>query len=160
MVTVLAALSVFRPISWVLGAYMEASQKTNRLLFLEVAKLGFLLGGIALLAPYGLRIAACAVGISFGLTAIGGVAMVVHEGVSPARLLKGFLQPVAACAVMGLGVWAMHHGLRIAGVHHPVIYLATEILVGAIVYVIAALVICRATSKDLLGLLKQALRRE
>jgi lipopolysaccharide exporter len=160
LLSVLAALSVFRPISWVLGAYMEASQKTNRLLFLEVAKLGFLLGGIALLAPYGLRIASGAVGISFGLTAIGGVAMVVHEGVSPARLLKGFLQPVAACAVMGLGVWATHHGLRIAGVHHPVVYLTSEIVVGAIVYVMAALVICRATSKDLLGLLKQALRRE
>lgn len=160
LLSVLAALSVFRPISWVLGAYMEASQKTNRLLFLEVAKLGFLLGGIALLAPYGLRIASGAVGISFGLTAIGGVAMVVHEGVSPVRLLKGFLQPVAACAVMGLSVWATHHGLRVAGVHHPVIYLVSEIVVGAIVYVIAALVICRATSKDLLGLLKQALRRE
>ena len=75
-------------------------------------------------------------------------------------LVAGAFAVWASCAVMGLGVWAMHHGLRIAGVHHPVIYLATEILVGAIVYVIAALVICRATSKDLLGLLKQALRRE
>ena len=159
LLTVLAALSVFRPISWVLGAYMEASQKTNKLLFLEVAKLGLLLGGIALLSPHGLRIASGAVGISFGLTAIGGVAMVAHEGVSPVRLLKGFLQPIAACAVMGAAVWATHHALAFAGVGHPVVYLFSEIAAGAAVYVIAALVICRATSKDLLGLLKQALQR-
>jgi hypothetical protein len=139
---------------------MEASQKTNRLLFLEVAKLGFLLGGIALLAPYGLRIASGAIGVSFGLTAIGGVAMVVHEGVSPWRLLKGFLQPIAACAVMAAAVWGTHHGLHVLDVGHPVIYLLSEIVIGAIAYVIAALVICRATSKDLLGLLKQALKRE
>jgi len=47
----------------------------------------------------------------------------------------------------------------VADVGHPVIYLLTEIIVGAIVYVIAALILCRATSKDLLGLLKQALKR-
>jgi hypothetical protein len=67
--------------------------------------------------------ASSAVGIAFGLTAIGGVALVA------------------------------------ANVGHPVIYLFTEIVVGAIAYVIGALVLCRATSKDLLGLLKQALKR-
>lgn len=159
LLTVLAALSVFRPISWVLGAYLEASSKTNRLMLLEVAKLGLLLGGIALLSPYGLRIASSAVGISFALSAIGGIAMVVHEGVSPTRLLVGFLQPLAACAVMGAAVWGIHHGLHAAGVAHHSIYLLTEIVAGAAVYVGAALVICRKTSRDMVGLLRQALKR-
>jgi len=159
LLTVLAALSVFRPISWVLGAYLEASAKTNRLMLLEVGKLFLLLGGMALLAPYGLRVASCAVGISFALSAVGGIAMVVHEGVSPARLLIGFFQPLAACAVMGAAVWGTHHALAMADVPHPSIYLLTEIVIGAVAYVVAALVLCRRTSKDLLSLLKQAMKR-
>jgi hypothetical protein len=47
---------------------------------------------------------------------------------------------------MGAAVWLVHHGLRAADVGHPVIYLVTEIIVGAIAYVIAALIICRSTS--------------
>jgi hypothetical protein len=85
--------------------------------------------------------------------------MVVREGPSPARLFIGFFQPFLACVVMGAAVWLVHHGLATANVGHPVIYLVTEIVVGAIAYVLAALVICRSTSKDLLGLLKQALKR-
>ena len=159
LLTVLACLSVFRPITWVLSAYMEAEQKTNKLMFLEIAKVGVLIGGIGMLSPHGLRVASSAVGIAFGLTAIGGVAMVMREGPSPKRLFIGFLQPLAACAVMGAAVWLVHHGLRAADVGHPVVYLLTEIIVGASAYVIAALILCRATSKDLLGLLKQALKR-
>ena len=159
LLTVLACLSVFRPITWVLSAYMESEGKTNRLMFLEVAKVGLLLGGIALLSPYGLRTAAFAVGLAFGLTAIAGVAMVVREGPSPGKLLVGFLQPLLACAVMGAAVFGVDRTLTAAGVTHPLIYLLTEIAVGGIAYVIAALILCRDTAKDLLGLLGKALRK-
>jgi PST family polysaccharide transporter len=159
LLTVLACLSVFRPITWVLSAYMESQQKTNKLMFLEIAKLGLLLGGIAVLSPYGVRIASGAVGIAFGLTAIGGVMMIMREGPSPAKLVVGFVQPLLACAVMGLAIWGLHHALIAAGVTHAFVYLFSEIVAGAIAYVVAALVICRETSRDMLGLLKQALRR-
>lgn len=159
LLTVLACLSVFRPITWVLSAYMESMQKTNKLMFLEIAKLVLLIGGIAVLSPYGVRVASGAVGIAFGLTAIGGVMMIMREGPSPARLIIGFVQPLLACGVMAAAVFGLHHALRAAGVTHPVVYLFSEIVVGAIAYVAAALVICRATARDMLGLLKQALRR-
>ncbi len=159
LLTVLACLSVFRPITWVLSAYMESLSKTSKLMFLEVAKLGLLLVGISLLSPYGLRAASAAVGISFGLTAIGGVLMVLREGPSPAKLLAGFMQPLLACGVMAAAIWAVHHGLAAVGVHHAWIYLLVEIVVGAIAYVAAALVICRETSRDMLGLIKQALHK-
>ena len=159
LLTVLACLSVFRPITWVLSAYMEAEDKTNRLMFLEFLKLIVLLGGIALLAPYGLRIAACAVGIAFGVCAIGGVALVVREGPHPGRLAIGFLQPLAACAVMGAAVWLVHRGLVLAGIAHPGVYLVAEIVAGALTYVGAALVLCPTTSRDLLTLSRRALRK-
>ncbi|MDB4956898.1 MAG: polysaccharide biosynthesis protein [Myxococcales bacterium] len=159
LLTVLACLSVFRPITWVLSAYMESEGKTNRLMFLEVAKVGLLLGGIALLSPYGLRTAAFAVGLAFGATAIAGVAMVVREGPSPGKLFIGFLQPLVACAAMGAAVFGVYRLLLWGGIRHPLVYLLVEIVVGAIAYVIAALIICRDTSKDLIGLLGKALRK-
>lgn len=160
LLAILACLSVFRPITWVLSAYMEAEHKTGRLMFLEIAKVGFILGGIGLLAPFGLHVAAIAVGLAFGLTALGGVAMVVRHGPSPKRLAAAFIQPLAACAVMAAAVWLTHQGLAAIGVSRPSIYVVLEILVGALAYVVAAIVLCRETSKDLLQLLGKALHRD
>jgi PST family polysaccharide transporter len=159
LLTVLACLSVFRPITWVLSAYMEAESKTGRLMFLEIAKVVFIISGIAIVWPLGLHVAAGAVGVAFGLTAIAGIAMVVREGPSPTRLAAAFLQPLAACAVMASAVWLVQFAMRGAGVHHAWIYLVVEIVVGGAAYVGAALVICRETSRDLLSLLKKALKR-
>ena len=156
LLTVLACLSVFRPITWVLSAYMEAEQKTGRLMFLELAKVAFLIAGIAALAPLGLRVAAGAVGLAFGLTAIGGILMIVRHGPSPARLAAGFIQPLAACAVMAAAVWLVHQLVRDV---HPALCVTIEIAVGAVAYVVAALAICRESARDLLYLLQHALRR-
>jgi lipopolysaccharide exporter len=159
LLMVLACLSVFRPITWVLSAYMEAESKTNRLMFLEIGKAVTLIGGIALLHQYGLQIAACAVGGAFGLTAIAGVAMVVREGPRPLVLFAGFMRPLAACGVMGLAVWGIHELLHSFDIDQPAILVASMIVVGAIAYVLAALTIARETSRDLLSLVKTALKR-
>jgi lipopolysaccharide exporter len=159
LLTVLACLSVFRPITWVLSAYMEAESKTGRLMFLEIAKVVFIIAGIGVVSQYGLRVAAGAVGVAFGLTALAGVAMVVRHGPSPTRLAAAFLQPLAACAVMASAVWLAQMGLRGLGVQQAWLYLIVEIIVGAAAYVGGALIICRETSRDLLGLLKKALKR-
>jgi PST family polysaccharide transporter len=159
LLTVLACLSVFRPITWVLSAYLEAEAKTGRLMYLEIAKIVVLIGGIAVLSPYGPRIASSAVGIAFGATAIAGVALVMREGTSPRRLLAGFLQPLAACGVMSAAVWAVHDLLARIGIDYAAVQLIAMIVVGAAVYVAAALVLCRDTAQDLLSLLKQAMRR-
>src|SRR5204863_4930747 len=46
LLVVLACLSVFRPIVWVLSAYLEAESKTNRLMILEIVKVALLILGI------------------------------------------------------------------------------------------------------------------
>jgi hypothetical protein len=104
--------------------------------------------------------AAGAVGIAYGATAIAGVALVLREGPSPRRLLAGFVQPLVACAVMAAAVWAVHRGLVHVGVVHPAAQLVIMIVIGAAVYVGAAFVLCRATARDLIGLTRQALRRQ
>lgn len=159
LLAVLACLSVFRPIMWVLSAYFEAEAKTSRLMILEIAKSVVLLGAIALLHPFGLRVAAGAVGIAFGVTAIAGVALVVREGPSAARLAIGFLQPLVACGVMAVAAWGARALLGAAGLAHPAVVLPAMIVTGGAAYIGAALVVARTTSRDLLALVRQALAR-
>ncbi|MGE0545960.1 MAG: oligosaccharide flippase family protein [Kofleriaceae bacterium] len=160
LLTVLSCLSVFRPITWVMSAYLEAESKTNRLMFLELIKIVLLLVGIAVLQRFGLRAAAGAVGVAFGLTAIAGISVVVREGASWTRLFVGFFQPLVACGVMAVAVFGVEYALAQGGIDHPAIRLVVGIIVGAVTYVSVALVVCRSTAKDLLQLLKKALKRD
>src|SRR5215831_8070279 len=133
LLAMLSCLSVFRPITWVLSAYLEAEAKTNRLMALELAKVALLIGGIIVLQPFGVRIASAAVGFAFGATALAGIALVMREGPSPRRLAIGFAQPLVACAAMAVAVWAVHAGLCAVGLDHPAVLLIAMILVGAAV---------------------------
>jgi PST family polysaccharide transporter len=158
LLTILTVLSVFRPVTWVLSAYMEAQERTSRLMLLEVGKVIVLIGGMLALSPLGLHAAAGAIGIAYGLHAVAGVAMVMREGPSPRRLIIGFVQPLLACAVMFVVVLGVRILVERADLH-VALQLAIEVVVGAITYVAAALVICRATARDFLNLLRDLLRR-
>ncbi|HEX5062635.1 MAG TPA: oligosaccharide flippase family protein [Kofleriaceae bacterium] len=153
LLVVLSALSVFRPITWTLSAYLEARAQTGRLMLLEVASLIVMLCGIWLLSPLGIVWSAAAVGMAFGLYAIAGVLVVSRSGLSIARLAIGFVQPLVACGAMALVVLMLRPILQ-ATVRLPA-QLAVEILVGAFVYVNAALVVCRATARDLIGVVRE-----
>jgi PST family polysaccharide transporter len=159
LLAILACLSVFRPITWVLSAYLEAESKTGRLMFLELGKIVLLIGGIIVLQPFGLEVASGAVGLAFGATAIAGVALVMREGPSPRRLLAGFVQPLAACAVMSAVALGVRAALASAGLTQPGLVLVAMMTTGAIAYVGAALVFCRATAVDLIGLMRQGFVR-
>jgi PST family polysaccharide transporter len=159
LLAILTSLSVFRPFIYVLSAYMEANGRTRRLMYLEVGKLFVMIGLMIALAPLGLRASASAVGISFGLSAIVGAIVIAPEGLSAKRLLLGFLQPLLACVVMAAAVLGAHRGLQLANIDRPAVELIVDIVVGAVAYVAAALVICRATSRDLLQLLKRLRKR-
>lgn len=163
LLTVLATLSVFRPLTWVLSTYMEAQDRTARMMFLEVGKLALILGGIVVLAPFGVVVAAGAVGFAFGISAVAGVVMVVVDdranGPSPRRLLMGFVQPLIACGAMAAVVLVLRFEV-LQGMGLPAIaVLLIEIVVGGAVYVATALVVCKATAKDLLSMLRKIAKR-
>ncbi|MCW5805605.1 MAG: oligosaccharide flippase family protein, partial [Deltaproteobacteria bacterium] len=87
LLTVLAALSVFRPITWVLSAYLESFGRTGRLMLLEIANLAVMLGAMWLLSPLGLAWSAAAIGASFGLYAVAGVWVATRDGGPSVRRL-------------------------------------------------------------------------
>jgi lipopolysaccharide exporter len=161
LLTILAVLAVFRPITWVLGTYLEATEQTRKFMYLELGKLAILFGGIAVLQTWGLEAAASAVGLAFGANAVAGVWVVATgEGPrpSPARLFGGFARPLLACGVMVGVILAVRHGLAGAGVTDPKLLLPIEIVVGAVAYVPAAMAIARPIARDFLAVLRD-LRR-
>lgn len=156
--TVLAALSVFRPIGWVVSSYLGAQERNKPLMYLEMLKIVGLLGGMAALSPLGPRVAAGAVGVAFAIHAALGVWLVLDNGPRPRVLIGGFLRPLAAAGVMAAAVLAVRFGLQEVGVHAGLL-LAVEIVVGAVVYVGVAFVVCRDTVRDLLNVLREVRRR-
>lgn len=159
LLSVLAGLSVFRPITWVLSVYMDAQERTTKLMVLEVAKIMLLLAGIAILARWGIMASASAVGVAFFANAVAGVAMVRSDGVSMREMLRGFAQPAVCCALMVGAVLAARFGVSTWRNMAPAAQLVAEIALGATVYVASALVVCRRTAKDLLSLLRGATKR-
>lgn len=155
LLTILAVLSVFRPVSWAAGAYLKVVARTGTMLAAEAFKVCLLLLGIAIL-PSPLS-ASVSIGIAFGAHAIAMVMIVARtEGVSPARFVPGFVGPLMACAVMACAVLGARHGLRMAGLDSALLSLLIEILVGAVVYVASALLLAPQTARDLLSLLRKA----
>ncbi len=154
LLTVLAVLSVFRPIGWVVSAYLQAQERNKPLMYLELIKIVMLLGGILALSPFGLRASACAVGGAFALNAVLGVWLVLRNGPRPRVLIEGFLRPLLASAIMAAAVVALRLSLSDYELEHPGVLLAAEIALGVVVYVAVALVLCRETTRDLFRTLK------
>lgn len=159
LLTVLAVLSVFRPVGWVVSSYLQAQERNRPLMFLEIGKVIVLIGGIYALSPWGVRASACAVGFAFGLHTLAGISLVLRNGPSPRALLSGFLRPLIACGVMSGAVLAIRLTAEQYGLHHPGVLLAIEVTVGAVIYVPTAYMLCNKTSRDLLSLVKQVVRR-
>ncbi len=160
LLTVLAALSVFRPLTWVFSSYLATFGRNRMLMALEAMKLVLLIGCIAAFAKWGPLWSAGAVGLAFALHALAMVTFVVRaDGISVRALASGFFRPLLACAVMTAAVLGVRHGLHLRGIRAPLIVLLAELLTGGVVYVAAALVVARDTSHEFIGRVRKALRR-
>jgi lipopolysaccharide exporter len=155
---VLASMSVFRPLTWVVDSYLKVTERT-RLLFLgELLKVGFLFTAIWF-AP-GPVWAGAGVGLAFALQSLFLVGVLaVADGVRPMRFLPGFLGPIMACGVMAAAVLGVRYGLHTLGVDIAILELVIDIAVGAIVYVPAAFVCAPGVTRDVLGLLRKSFGR-
>jgi lipopolysaccharide exporter len=157
-ITILAALSVARPVGWIVFSFLQARHRTRAAMVLEVGKLAAILGSIALLALLGPYWAAAGVGIGFALHALASMWLVEQsDGIPMKKMLAGMVGPLAACAPMVGAVLAARHGLGLAD-HHPLAGLIVELVVGAVTYVASALLLARRASADFLGLLRRSFR--
>jgi PST family polysaccharide transporter len=161
LLTVLSALSVFRPLTWVFGSYLNTYARTKLLMILEAFKLALLLGCIAAFAKFGPLFSAGAVGFAFAThMLVMAIILVRTDGLDGAALVGGFVRPIVACAAMAGAVLAVRHAMQAHAVRSNLLILVAEIVVGALVYVPAAFIVARETSEEFVGRVRKALRRE
>ena len=161
LLVVLSALSVVRPLGWLLASYLLADGKTGRIFLLQTVKATAIVVFIVLLAPFG-EVAACAaVGLAFGCHAFAGMFVVrrTHQ-IRLSSLLVPMLGPLLACLPLVVAVLAVRLVFtQLLGEGLPWLRLVFEVAAGAFAYVSGAWLMANGQSKDLLGLLGGALRR-
>lgn len=161
LLAVLSALGVTRPIGWVVASYMQVHGRTRALMVLEWLKVGAILGGISLLGVLGGELWACAgVGVAFGLHSLASLWLVQRvDGVPLLSLLRPLVRPLLACLPMVAAVLAVRYGMQHLGALPRGTRLGSEVVVGAASYVVSALAIAPAVSRDFLRLARDAVRR-
>ena len=159
MLTVLAVLSVVRPIGWTTGSYLQATERTFVLMGLEIFKLGMLLAAIRVLAPFGALPACAAVGVAFGAHAVVGLFYLHrYERIPAGRMLGAIARPLLACVPMVAAVLGVRWLLQVLGLGGGLLGLGSEILAGGLSFVPAALWLAPEATHALVRLLRDALR--
>ncbi len=155
LLAVLSALSVLRPVGWLVGAYLQATHQPGLVLRLEAVKTAGLFVLLPALARIGPVAAACGVGIAYA--ASSGCAILClrrQSGLGIVGLVAPLAAPLAACAAMVPAVLVARLLLTRAG-SAPGLVLGAEIALGAAAYVAAALVLAPHQARDLLSLARR-----
>ncbi len=157
MLMLLSIVSVSRPIGGALTTYLHSANKPMAVLRLEWFNVVLLLGSMSLLGLLGPLWACAGVGLAFSVRAVAAMLVIGRfERLRLRTFLAGLFPPLVACVPMLVSVLAMDAWAQARTVS-PVVLLAAECAVGAIVYVASALVIARDASLELLRLCRSAL---
>ncbi len=161
MLTILSALAIFRPIGWTIGTYLSATDRPKVQMKLSILSVVALFGGMTSLGLFAGPLWACAsVGFAFALHALVSVWYVSYaDGIKMRRFAAGFFLPLGACVPMVAAVLAVRYGLQHVGFWVRGVNLGIEVVVGGAAYVFGALIIARPLSRELISLVKEAIRR-
>ncbi|HEY2515574.1 MAG TPA: oligosaccharide flippase family protein [Polyangiaceae bacterium] len=171
MLTILAALSVTRPLSYQMAAYLQAVGRPQLPMVVETLKMVLLMTLLLTLGRVSKLWFCGAVGLAFA------AALFTHWWIVARRIqrhvwvfISECLPAAAACAVMAGAVVAVRWGLSHTSLHYEgsskvlqglfrVIALVIEIVVGALAYVGALPIVARQASGKLVALFRKAYQR-
>jgi PST family polysaccharide transporter len=160
ILTILSVMTVFRPMTWSAVAYLQAVGQTRLIMTASFTRAVLVLTLVGLFGYFGdiewLCVGAC---IGYGAHSLGTIVAAGRAtGLPTGGYLVGVLRPLLACVPMFAAVMGVETLLDATGVP-VVISLIAEVVTGAVVYVVSALVLVRDTSRELLRLGKGALRK-
>jgi PST family polysaccharide transporter len=159
MLTVLAGLSITRPVAGAMSAYMQVRNDTRAAALLEVVTLTAIVVSLSTVGRHNLYWACIAVGLAFGVRMLLSVWLVRATDGIPLWEIGAYLwRPLVSCAPMVAAVLGVRHLLASTAIAGNVIALAAEIGTGALAYVAAALVIDRRATRELIRLLVETLQ--
>jgi PST family polysaccharide transporter len=157
MLVLLSALSVTRPIGWTIAAYLQALGRTPLVFGLEAFKLASLVIGIVTFGRVSPLFTCAAVGLAFGLHALASFWVVRRIDAVPLRpVFAGIGSALVACAFMAAAVIAARRLLGLESLAPP-LALTVEIVVGVVIYALAARVVARSASDEFLERLRDAI---
>lgn len=161
MLAVLSALSITRPVGWIIGAYFQTTHRSRAVMWLSGFRFVAVLGAVAGLGHLFGPLGACAgVGIGFSLHALGNAAWIMREdGFGAGELLGGVARVVIACIPLCAAVLGARAGLAALGVQVRGVGLAVEIVAGAAGYGVGVLLVARGQAREALRLMRD-LRRD
>jgi PST family polysaccharide transporter len=150
MLVLLSALSVARPVGWMVESYLQARQKPRLIFWLEGFKVIALVLFIVTFGRVGPLWTCVAVGVAFAAHALACLWVVREiDGVPLRRSLGGLLPALVACAPMVVAVLAARHLLARYGGSTTGVALGVEVFAGASSYVVAALIVAHDATLDL-----------
>lgn len=158
LLSILAVLSVVRPVGWLIGSYLQVVARTRAIMLLEILKVTLIIVSMLALSPFGPLWAAAGVGLGYALNALTYLYSLRSEGVTFGSVIKPLVGPLFACLPMAGAVLLVRYLLGFYEIPGA-LQLGAELVAGAAAYIPSALFIARAASKDLLNLLRNALRR-
>lgn len=160
MLAILAALSVVRPIGWLIASYFLAANKPRWTLGLELVKLFFLAISMYSLGRIGPLWACVAAGLAFAAQAVVATWAVIRlDGGSYLAFAKRLLPPIVACIPMTAAVVGARTGLLAVGWHAGWKLLIVEIAIGAVAYVAGAFVLARTLAFEVVDLVMEVVKR-
>ncbi|HMJ11557.1 MAG TPA: oligosaccharide flippase family protein [Polyangiaceae bacterium] len=160
MLVLLSALSVTRPVGWVVASYLQARHLPRALMWLELFKLVVLLAAIVTIGRGSALWTCAAVGFGFAVHMLACLWVIKKSDGIPLRsLLTSVSAPLIACVPLALSVLGARHLVMALGGLPPLPLLVLEIVIGALVYIGAALVFAREASRELVARVRDALQR-
>ncbi|HZO12621.1 MAG TPA: oligosaccharide flippase family protein [Polyangiaceae bacterium] len=156
MLVVLSALSILRPIGWLVGNYLQALARTRTVLALEGVRAASVAGFVLGLGQLGVLWACAGIGCAFGVATFAGLWSLHKADQLPlTALLRPLVRPLLACIPMAIAVLGVRHALDLSA------WLAVllQLVAGAVAYVGGALLIASDQARDMLGLLRRAFHR-
>jgi PST family polysaccharide transporter len=160
MLTILSIMTVFRPMTWSAIAYVQAVQRTRVVMWSSFIRAIVVLTLVGVCGYAGGPLWACVgAGLGFALhSVLTIIAASRATGLSAAAYLGGVTRSLLPCIPMFFAVEAVARAL--AGLHTPnLVSLVAQIAAGAVVYIGAAFVLVGPSTRELLRLGRDAIRR-
>jgi PST family polysaccharide transporter len=156
MLLILAMLSVVRPMFGAVWAFIVVERGPRGVMIIEWVNLALLMALLATIGRISPLWACGAVGLAFTIRSGMGLYLVRETaGLSILTQLVQLTPPLLACVPMAAAVFGVRQALVRIGVTAPALHIGLEILVGAAVFIGAALIVARHPARELVMLVRR-----
>lgn len=159
MLALLCVLSVLRPLTWQIGAYLIANDRPRVAMACSFAKLTVIVVTMLTVGRLGPLFACLSVGCGYAVALLLAQYSIWRtDGVPVTALLGRCVPPLLACAPMVLAVQVTRHLTTLAGAG-PQLGLPLEIAAGILGFVAGAFTLARGTTDEFLAIVAAARAR-